>query len=48
VKNMGQPDARTYEGVKNRRTAQKRGKGFLTPAEVESKNLKQKKRKNSK
>ena len=37
VKNMGQPDARTYEGVKNRRTAQKRGKGFLTPAEVQEK-----------
>lgn len=37
VKNMGQPDARTYSGVKNRRFAQKRGKGFLTPAEVKRK-----------
>lgn len=36
VKNMGQPDARTYSGSKNRRNSRKRGKGFLTAAEVES------------
>jgi hypothetical protein len=35
VKNMGQPDARTYSGVHNRRMSRKRGKGYLTRVEVE-------------
>lgn len=37
VKNMTQPDARTYSGVHNRRNSRKRGKGFLTAAEIERK-----------
>jgi len=41
VKNMVQPDARTYEGARNRRNTKKRGKGFRgvtdkeTDAEIE-------------
>jgi hypothetical protein len=33
VKNMSQPDARTHEGVHNRRNKPKRGKGFRDEAE---------------
>jgi len=33
VKNMGQPDARTYSGAQNRRMFPKRGKGYRVKAE---------------
>lgn len=33
VKNMGQPDARTHDGVHNRRSEPKKGKGFRVKAE---------------
>lgn len=36
VKNMGQPDARTYEGRFNRRNSPKRGKGFRGEADIEA------------